>query len=592
MILSVVILLLIGGIAYFHYIQGMLSATLSAICAAFAAVIAFGMHEWVVTSLLGGRAADYAHAMALVVLFAAIYTILRLAFDGFVPGNVQLPLYVERAGAAVMGIVAGLFSTGVLAVAAQLLPFGPPVAGAARYPLQGGRDVTFSVAGARAQDLRTYNELEDDVFDPSKQSGLLIPVDDLLVGLVGKLSADGSLAGAQPLYAVHPDFLTQAFGQRLGIQTGAKRVAYNAGGTTQVSLAGLFRLREAAQIQGELPQIKDRSLAPTIKLAGESEFLLVVRTRVDAGAADKDGKFRFSLGSVRLVVDGVNWYPIGTLEDGGVLFSSRLDDFLFKPGNKSMVDLVFRVNSAEVLKDPGALRSGQPELKPGAFVEVKRLGRFAVDTQPIAGAPPRSGEVGLMWKKDILDRKPGAPTLASDDSPLDVGRTTVSDQLFSAINVGRGDADAANLTITGGTASVRGGKLSAFNIDGSISAQRLAAGEYAIQALAAPAGRRIVQVAAVPKGADPWKWGDLGKFELEDSAGGKHKPVGAWAKVVVGTSNHFLGVFNADQGATDVPQIDGRPLDVYIAFAVPPGVTLTGLKFDGKLIASVNTPVQ
>ena len=49
--------------------------------------------------------------------------------------------------------------------------------------------------------------------------------------------------------------------------------------------------------------------------------------------------------------------------------------------------------------------------------------------------------------------------------------------------------------------------------------------EYAIKQLAAPAEKKIVQIKLAPKG-DKWKWGDLAKFELEDSAGGKHKPIG------------------------------------------------------------------
>jgi len=53
-----------------------------------------------------------------------------------------------------------------------------------------------------------------------------------------------------------------------------------------------------------------------------------------------------------------------------------------------------------------------------------------------------------------------------------------------------------------------------------------------------------------------------------------------------------VGAFDADRGITDVPEIDGKPLDVYLAFALPPGVSLTGLKFDGKLIASLNTKID
>jgi len=343
MILSLIILISIGIIAYFHYVQGFLSSLISAVCAAFAATLAFGYHETVVETFLGGRMADYAHSMAIVVLFAAIYTILRVVFDSFIPGNIAVPLYVDRVGAAVLGIVTGLFTMGVFAIAAQQLPVGPSVAGFARFPLDSSRPVVVSWPGQRAMDKRVHAELVDETFDDSKQQSLLIPVDAMLVSFTEALSAGGSISGARPLHSVHPDLLTQLFGQRLGMQVGSRRVAFNTGGANHVSLGGLYRLKQAAQMQGESEQIKDRKLKPTIETAGDNDLLLVVRTRIDANAAgDNDKRFRFSLGAVRLMAGGANWYPLGTLEDAGILFSNRLDDFLIMPPEKEMVDFVFR----------------------------------------------------------------------------------------------------------------------------------------------------------------------------------------------------------------------------------------------------------
>lgn len=586
MILSIIVILLIGVVAYFHYVQGFFTATISAICAVFAAVIAFGMHEKVVDSLLGGAAADYAHGMVLIALFALVYTVLRFAFDGFVPGNVRLPLYLEKGGAAVMGVIVGVFATGVWAVSAQLLPFGPSIAGYARQPLDSSRELAVPGANGRAIDRFTHGELIDDVFDATKTKTMIVPVDDMLVSFVSKLSGPtGSLSGAQPLLSVHPDFLLEAFGQRLGIQVGAKRVAYKS-----ITLGGLYRVREVPQIQGELKDIKDRNLAPMAK-GSDSETLLVVRVKIAPTALDdRDKKFRFSLGSVRLYVDGLNIYPLGTLEDGGILFASRLDDFLFVPNDKDGIDLVFRVNNAEVMQDPAAAKSGTPQLKDGAFVEIKRMGRVDVGGQPIGGVPKRDPKVGLQWKKQVLDTKPGAIKLDIADAPLDDFEVTVGNQLFTAINVGRGDRD-ATVDFTGGKATLVGRQFRNFNVDGTVSIQRLGAGEFAVKELMVPANKRIVQIKAARKG-DPWKWADISKYELEDATGGKHKPVGAWAKVVVGTANHFIGAYDIDKGVSDVPQIDGTPSDVYIAFAVPENVTLSGLKFDGKAIATLTTQVR
>src|SRR2546425_836554 len=137
MILSVIILLLVGVIAYFHYVQGLFGATISAIIAVIAACMAVSYHETLVDMLLKGKMADQANAMMLCVTFAAVYIILRVIFDKAVPGNLRFPAVADAVGGGVMGIIAGIFATGVFALAAQSLPFGPAVAGHSRYAIKG-----------------------------------------------------------------------------------------------------------------------------------------------------------------------------------------------------------------------------------------------------------------------------------------------------------------------------------------------------------------------------------------------------------------------------------------------------------------------
>src|SRR5690349_3947975 len=113
MIFGILVILLVGVIAFFHFLQGFFSALLSAIFAIIAAVFAFSYHETIVESVLGGKMANSAHAIVLLAMFALIYLILRSLFDNMVPGNVRLPVAVDKGGAAIMGIVAGLFATGI-----------------------------------------------------------------------------------------------------------------------------------------------------------------------------------------------------------------------------------------------------------------------------------------------------------------------------------------------------------------------------------------------------------------------------------------------------------------------------------------------
>jgi len=252
---------------------------------------------------------------------------------------------------------------------------------------------------------------------------------------------------------------------------------------------------------------------------------------------------------------------------------------------------------ASLLRDPGALRGGVPEIKDGVFVEVKRMGRVDLSGRRIEGAPPVNPAVGLQWKKLVLDAKPappGAPARAAVDAaaaPADVRKAEVSANLFTKINVGMGDADVPSVTFPSGTASLKGRKFTKLRVDASQSIQLLSAGEYTVQELAAPEGRKIVQVQLVPKAADPWAWSDLTKFELDDSAGGKHKPLGAFVKLKQGTSDRMLAAFDVERGAEAIDQVEGRPLEVYLAFGVPSGVSLTGLKFNGKVISSLDTQV-
>src|SRR5689334_22631098 len=134
MLFSLFVIVFIGIIAYWHYLQGFFSSAISAVLAIISALIALGYHEQLV-GLVGGKFNDQATAIALVCLFAITYLVLRVIFDAAIPGNVRFPVMLDRIGAPIMGIIAGIFSVGILAIAAQTLPFGPSIAGYQRYPV-------------------------------------------------------------------------------------------------------------------------------------------------------------------------------------------------------------------------------------------------------------------------------------------------------------------------------------------------------------------------------------------------------------------------------------------------------------------------
>lgn len=434
MILSIVIIAVVGGVAYFHYAQGLFGATISAVIAIIAACLAVGYHENLVNALLGGAVGDYATAGAIAAIFGLVYIIGRTITDKAIPGNVRLPLMVDRIGGAAMGLIAGLFTAGIVALIAQALPFGPAAGGHARYALEASREVTVTPHGAsRAVDMEVLNQLDEDTFVDEKQKKLMIPADDMLLSFVQKMSDGGALAGARTLTSVHPDYPQELFAQRLGVQVGAKRTAFNAAGkTAQVTVPeqGVFIVTQDLTadknvIDAELDDLHQRLVKP--KRTG-NQVQLVVRVMFTKDAADSDGNVRVSPGAVRLVANGTNYYPVGTLENGQ-LYANKVDDFLFinVKGADAGADFVYFVDPADVFaagasavnaKEPAKDAKDAPKIEEGVFVEVKRLARIALGGKPVLTTVPKAENVQVERKPKMLEqRKKTAAPAGGDAAP-------------------------------------------------------------------------------------------------------------------------------------------------------------------------------
>jgi len=201
MIMLVITFLIVGVIVFFHYIQGFFSATISAVIAVFAAVIAFSYHE-TLANLVAGKANDYAQPIALFALFGLIYILCRVVFDKYVTGNLRLPLVADKIGAVVMGLVAGIFAAGIVTIAAQELPFTANIGSATRFDTTAKREVVISYKG---RGYHTFNWDEVNTSTPGSMGegthGIsILPVDDILVGTVSKLSGEtGSLSNGRPI---------------------------------------------------------------------------------------------------------------------------------------------------------------------------------------------------------------------------------------------------------------------------------------------------------------------------------------------------------------------------------------------------------
>ena len=391
MLLSIIIILLLLGIASIHYVQGLFSATVSAVCAGLAAFAAFAFHEQL-ASVGGGALGSYGDAVALVVLFAGVYLVLRVVIDNAFAGNVRFPVALEKVGAALMGLVAGFFATAIIALAAQMLPFSPGPIFHTRYATADGeisapRRLAFAYKidtrkqGSDLMDVRDAVVVERLGTEEAKAeaNNLWVPVDSLFLGLVGTVSGpSGSLAGPVAFTSRYPDpaddFKDALFGRIIGVQTGAKRAAVNTAADQQVTVPeqnGLFLLTtgpDAAfpdgipQTDGDERDDRSRNVTGTYRPAGDAQ-LLVVRALFSSDAADKGGYVRFSPGTARLVAGGRQYFPIGTLESGRILVVNKPDDYLISAAG---ADFVYEV-------EPDALADGGVKMASDAYFEFKEL---------------------------------------------------------------------------------------------------------------------------------------------------------------------------------------------------------------------------
>ena len=450
-IFAIVMIVLVGVVTFFHLLQGFFSSTISAVLVVTAAVLAVSYHEPLAQKYLAGGYADLAHTMVLLVLFAVIYLVGRVLFDKAVPGNLRLPPAADKIGGAAMGIIAGVFAAGVVAIAAQEMPFRGSIWGYARF---GVDDKQVNVpTNRRAVERNMYDSMGDNTIDDARRSGtqsLLVPVDEILIGEVKKLSEGGPLSSGTELTRFHPDWLTELFGQRLGIEPGGKRTAVNDEKLQQVKLDGIFELKTGPDgtpagisvMDAEFTAFRGKQLTlPKDPTKDPSRRFFVLRILFDTKAADRTGLIRLSPGTVRIVTkhtppgasepEWTDYYPIGTLDDAKTLFLNKLDDFIFVNNNTDKLggkdpaaDFVFFIDTNGFIEGgKKALDGGKAKITDGSFLEVKRMATVDLSGNEIRKDLKPSIQTVVLRKElaiqDQLDKRrgPQAPPKAEEYIP-------------------------------------------------------------------------------------------------------------------------------------------------------------------------------
>ncbi len=634
MVFSLILFALCLIVAFFHYVQGFFSATISAILVAIAAVVALGWYEQVAPLLFNIKFYDQAASISMVVLFAVTYFVPRLICDSLIPGNVRLPFIVEKVGAAVMGIIAGLLSTGVVAVAAEALPFGTTIGMYSRFDTA---DKTGQFMGrmGQMQDISLQDVVTVDKLDPDNADHLWFRQDDLVVGLESKVTGQGSLGTDQSFTAVHPDLLDELYGQRLGIQTGARHTALTTEQNHAVNVSGVYMpLRALPQIDGESQEMRgDLQVSdPTVKTEPD-QIVLVVRMTVSGRdlADEADHLLRFSAGAVRLVagepesgIEFKDYYPVATLDGKGVAVACRPDDFLIADmalGSHTF-DFVFvvdrdHVTSGEESKPPF-------HLSQGTFVEFKRYSIIDLSGMTVEfGPPPNPDKAPLIRKalvKAALDKTAGIWSGAAAEIPAPAGENPrnpssgengaaagghllgdsglsfvemkSSNKLAAPINAHTGN-DSGTVQLSSGVAGeLLHRQWHKLSVTSDTPIKQLGTPiDDNIQELAVDPNNVLVQVHCTApttgSASEMWAWSRrLSDFALADATGHTYPCVGAWARVQVRADHYFVCNYQMNfDDRNHLQSIEagkGRPVDVWLAFEVPAGTPIAQVRFSGS----------
>jgi len=298
MVLMIVATILVLAIASFQVIQGLFSSLIMAILTVLCAALAFTYYE-PLAEMLYTRQPGYADAASLVALFVVPLLILRALMDRLIPRNVVFSVWTDRIGGGLLGLITGEILTGVLMLAAMMLPFGPNV-------------LTYRSHGP---DLRRNQRLWP--FRPV----------EFTLGLVNNLSMTSLRGDTERTFKdYHDDLLLEAFcarndaGLHGRVDSGPGAITIHGVYEPSVEQVEAMRNGQAKQERDEENTSRGQPFddPPRYPLLAETELqkLVLVRVAVNKrGQIDeKDRWWRLPATHFRLVTDaGRSYYPVAYL---------------------------------------------------------------------------------------------------------------------------------------------------------------------------------------------------------------------------------------------------------------------------------------
>jgi hypothetical protein len=194
-LVSIAVLLMVVLVTAFWAYQGLFSSVIMFVETVVACIIAFTYYEELNDLWVGSIPPGIGLPLALMGLFLALLLGLRTLTDKFIPGEVRMPLYVNRAVGGVYGFFTGMILIGTALIGIQMLPIGSSVFGFERF-------------------------MTDDEGHVEEHNFMLSP-DRFTAGMVSMLS-DGRFGGDNPFFRAKPDLVLDLYSGRAAPQSEAR----------------------------------------------------------------------------------------------------------------------------------------------------------------------------------------------------------------------------------------------------------------------------------------------------------------------------------------------------------------------------------
>ncbi|HNX27549.1 MAG TPA: CvpA family protein [Phycisphaerae bacterium] len=248
MILSLISTALILGYGYFMWRRGLFEALVMAVCCVFAAGVAVTCYQYI-ASLAGldKSQPSFGEPLAMGLLFLVSLFVMRFLADRFIKSEMHLPLYVDKAIAAILGVFSGIIMIGIPLTMLQMIPLG-------------GRSIM------------DYKPFDDNLENYAKFSPFA--PDDFVLG-IGKVFSAASMGNGHAMPSAQEQKLNWFI----------RRNSAGLGGTTLASQENL------ASVQ-EIYEIKSIRIDP-VRLSRSAEYKnYALRCVMDINATDDDRWWR------------------------------------------------------------------------------------------------------------------------------------------------------------------------------------------------------------------------------------------------------------------------------------------------------------